>query len=169
MESTTKKKLGTAAGSVAAVGAAVCLTAGTFSYFTDTDTGPTQTIATGNIAVEHSFSDVFPNVKWKPGTTYTETYTLTNTGSVSGDLTVELDNAGGDPELINALQVKVGTNAPGTLAQVEGYGAYDAGTLAPGGSRTFTIKVTLPETNTNQNALEDLTASAKVVATLQTS
>lgn len=167
MESRTKKKLGTAIGGVAAVGAAISLTAGTFSYFTDTDTGPTQTVTTGHISVENSYSHVFPDVKWAPATSYTEKYTLTNTGTVAGDLSVNLHDAGGDPELKNALQVDVASLGAISLAGAETVAPYKVAHLAPGQSKTFTITVTLPETNQNQNALKDMSASANVVATLQ--
>lgn len=168
MESTTKKKFGAAVGGVAAVGAAISLTAGTFSYFTDTDTSPEQTVTTGHISIGHTVTDAFPNVKWSPGTSYTEYYTLKNTGSVSGDLTVRLANAGGNTSLRNALQVQVDSNAPGTLKEVEDYGDYDAGTLGAGDTKTFKITVSLPDNGKNQNGLQDKSASAKVVATLQT-
>lgn len=167
MESRTKKKLGTAIGGVAAVGAAISLTAGTFSYFTDTDTSEAQTVKTGNISVGQSIEQGFPDTNWSPGDSQEATYMVTNNGNVPGDLTLAVKDAGGNTSLKNALEVSVGNSLVGSLKHVEDLGPQHVMTLAPGASQKYTVTVHLPNSG-NQNSLQNKSASVKVVATLQT-
>lgn len=167
MESKTKKKLGTAVGGVAAVGAAVTLTAGTFSYFSDSHTSGSQSVTTGTIKVNGSNVQSIKSDNWAPGETHTQKYNLKNGGSLKGHLTMGL-KASGNPALKRALKVKVNHSGWHHLAYVDGKkDFYDLGALAAdGGNRNVYIKVQLPNKNHKQN-LQDRTVSAKLVSHLR--
>jgi hypothetical protein len=169
MESKTKKKVGTVVGGVAAIGAAVTLTAGTFSYFSSTYKSPGQHVTTGNLKLGTTTTSSISADNWKPGDHLSKTFTLENSGSLKGHLKVRLNNVSpSSAKLRNALQVQVGNHAPGTLAQVEDHGYQGFGTLDAGGTRDFTVKVWLPNKDHQQNDLQGQEVTAKVQATLET-
>lgn len=164
MESTTKKKLGTAGAGVAAVGAAVALTAGTFSYFSDTQSDDVRA-STGSLTIGQSYEGDTDFGNLAPGDSLGGTYTLTNDGSVAGDLTVGLEDHGGSSSLKDALEVDVDGVGQGTLAQFEDNGPKDFGTLKPDEDETFEITVTFPDEG-NQNNLQDKHADVRLKAEL---
>jgi hypothetical protein len=87
METKTKKKLGAAGASVAAVGAAIALTAGTFSFFSDQATGAPQKVTTGTLELSFYGSGVKTTdvTDAKPGATFeTGDLHFKNTGSIEG-------------------------------------------------------------------------------------
>lgn len=166
MESKTKKKLATAVAGVAMVGAAVSLTAGTFSYFSDTYKSPDQSVSTGTLKVGVSAESQINATNFAPGDSTSTTLTLTNTGSLDGDLRVSLKDKGGNGVLKDALQVCVDSYPCVSLAQAESYTnpPFDFGKLGSGDSRTFVITVTLPKDAGNN--LQGKTAKAMVEADL---
>lgn len=153
MEPTTKKKLGTAGAGVAAVGAAVALTAGTFSFFTDSHSDDVKG-STGNLSIERSYGGQTDFGNMAPGDTKEATYTLKNTGSVDGDLTVSLKDQGGNDDLKDAIEVSVDGEGSGTLSEIEGH-EVSFGTLDPDESKTFEIKTEFVDNGKDQSDLED--------------
>lgn len=89
-----KKKLATAGGSVAIVAAAIAMTAGTYSYFSDDATAAPNSIKAGtlNVTVGGSAQDVpFNAVNVAPGTgAGSKMLDITNAGSLPGTLTLRL-------------------------------------------------------------------------------
>jgi predicted ribosomally synthesized peptide with SipW-like signal peptide len=159
MESKTKKKLGAAGASVAVVGAAIALTAGTFSYFSDTAQGA-QKAQAGTLKLNGKFTQKADLSNLVPGDTiYTLKYTLTNTGSLPGTLRLELDRGSGSAALAKALKVQIPAVSQKyfPLTAEEGHAA-DVGTLnakgEKGNTKTFTVNVKFPDDGTDQNALQ---------------
>ncbi|MGH3628821.1 MAG: TasA family protein, partial [Sciscionella sp.] len=91
----TKKKIGGALGGVAVVGAAIALTAGTFSYFSDSNTVANNTVQTGTLKLSvlngsHAVSPVTLN-NAEPGQTGpSKTFCFENDGSLAGNLRVAI-------------------------------------------------------------------------------
>lgn len=171
MESKTKKKLATAVAGVAMVGAAVSLTAGTFSYFTTSASTPEQSVAAGHLTIGTSVDKSINATDVAPGWHQTVNVTVKNTGTVDGQLSIVVKDRGSNTSMNNALQV-CGVTPPVpcmSLADAENRtaGGLTIGTLQANQQQTYTIEVSLPETHQNQNGLQDKHASALVQATLQ--
>jgi predicted ribosomally synthesized peptide with SipW-like signal peptide len=101
MESKTKKKIGGGVAGVAAVGAAVALTAGTFSYFSSQQNSPSQKVEAGTLTLKaggngtSSAKSSFSNVR--PGYTSSKrTITFHNAGSMAGRLRLQVVGYGSD-------------------------------------------------------------------------
>lgn len=172
MESTTRKKLGTAGAGVAAVGAAVALTAGTFSYFSDSHSEDVHA-ETGTLTLDQSYQGPGPHefTNLAPGESGSGTYTLTNGGTIDGELTVGLEGNGGNSALRDAIKVEVneqdgGLSWSGTLAEAVNHDI-DLGSLEPNESKTFEITGTFVETGQNQNNLQDQSTDVRVTAELR--
>lgn len=169
MESKMKKKLATAIGGVAVVGAAVSLTAGTFSYFSASGTSPEQSFSTGNLSIGGSYEQAINVTNAIPGDSAKTTFTIQNTGSVKGYLSMSLQDRSSDPVMQQNLRICLDSMGCATLAQAEAITAngYSFGEIDPGKSKTFTVTVTLPETKAPQNDLQNAQAKAVVEATLK--
>jgi predicted ribosomally synthesized peptide with SipW-like signal peptide len=169
MESKTKKKLGTAVGSVAVVGAAIALTAGTFSYFSDTHAGPAQRVHTGSLKVGGSLSQPFDAKNIAPGYDQSRDFTVTNDGSLPGDLSLSVKYSG-NAALEDALQLCY----PGQkcqsvtdLVNSTKNNPIDVGRVDKQGSKTFTVELKFPDTGQPQNKLQNRTGHIKVVEHLR--
>jgi predicted ribosomally synthesized peptide with SipW-like signal peptide len=94
MTMTAKKKVGAALGSAAVVAAAIALSAGTYSYFSDRDTAPDQTVTAGTLQLAVGGSGVsspmhFTNVE--PGWVgESRTFTYHNNGTLDGRLRIRI-------------------------------------------------------------------------------
>ncbi|QDP97953.1 hypothetical protein FOE78_20435 [Microlunatus elymi] len=168
MESKTKKKLATAAAGVVVVGAAVSLTAGTFSYFTDSNTTSQQRVKTGHLKIGTSLDHRINITKVIPGWSDSNSFTVTNEGNVDGYLTLKVIDKGSDTAMLNAVQL-CGVNGNGcmSLGAVENAGTIRPGIkLAPGEPTTFVFQMKLPDNGQDQNYLENLQAKAVLEATL---
>lgn len=165
MESKTKKKVGTTVGSVAVVGAAIALTAGTFSYFSDTQEGDAQ-VSTGHISLGGNFEQGIHADKVVPGWEHTYKIKLENTGNVDGKLNFSVKGGSGDGNLGNALEAKIPGSDWQSLPSFNH--SYNAGTLKAGEEKTYTVKLKLPESGKNQNNLQNKTVKGTVQAELKT-
>lgn len=94
MVMTTKKKVGAALGSAAVVAAAIALSAGTYSYFSDRNTAPDQvvtggtlqlTVGGGGIDAPLNYANVEPG--WSSDA---ETFTYHNNGTLDGRLRIRI-------------------------------------------------------------------------------
>jgi len=171
MESKNKKKLATAVAGVAVVGAAVSLTAGTFAYFTDSDTTSEQRVKAGHLTIGTTLDHRINVTKVVPGWSDTNTFTVENTGNVEGYLSLRVLDRGSDAAMLSAMQV-CGISRAGcaSLGQLESFGVIRPGIkLLPGGSTEFRFEMKLPDTGQNQNELEDLEVKAVLEATLTSS
>lgn len=169
MESKLKKKLATAAAGVAVVGAAVSLTAGTFSYFTDSNSTAVQSVHAGHLTIGTALDHRINVSKVAPGWGDTDTFTVKNTGNVSAKLLLKVNDAGSDAAMLDAVKLcGVGTQACVSLGKVENAGEIDTGiVLQPQGLTSITFDVRLPDTGASQDQLQDLQANAILQATLQ--
>lgn len=154
---TKNRKLATAAGSVAIVGAAVAITAGTYSYFTDTQTAPNQSVGAGTLKLSiggdavqtpMSASNVEPG--WSSGN---KTMTFTGAGTLNGKLRLTATGTG-DAAMRQALQVTIsGPNFSGTLPLSQLISAANGvvlpGTLNPGSTQTYTFSMSIPSDTGN--------------------
>ncbi len=169
MESKMKKKLATAIGGVAVVGAAVSLTAGTFSYFSDTATSSPQTFSTGTLKIGGSYQQAISVSNAIPGASATTSFTIKNVGTVPGYLSMALLDQGSDPVMLKNLSICLDSMgcAPLGVAEATTANGYSFGEIDPGSSKTFTVTVTLPDSGVAQNDLQGAQASAAVKATLK--
>jgi len=157
------KKLATSVGAVAIVGAAIALTAGTYSYFHDEQTAGPQTVHAGTLklAIGGSATSTHDYGNVAPGWSDPETITFQNTGSVNGTLTLT-GTASGDSPLLSDIEVHVSDPAgvPGfNLASVNGLS--DSFPLAAGQTLSVTYMLSIPADVENdiqgQNATFSLT------------
>lgn len=165
MESKTKKKVGTTVGSIAVVGAAIALTAGTFSYFSDTQEGHVK-VSTGHISLGGNFHQGINAKKVIPGWHESYDITLKNTGNVDGNLNFSVKGGSGDGNLGNALEAKIPGSDWQSLPSFNK--SYDAGKLKAGGKKTYTVKLRLPNKNESQNELQGKSVKGTVKAELKT-
>jgi predicted ribosomally synthesized peptide with SipW-like signal peptide len=170
-----KKKLGAIVGGVAVVGAAVALTAGTFSYFSSTQ-NESGTVGSGTLHLDLSAGQVgnanaLTGSNIAPGWVGSQTLTLTNSGSLDGELRVQLGNTSADAALEHDLVLTIGDANGHTLAsnipldQVVTAGSatngVDAGPLAAGASETYTLTLSLPSTAGNEAQGKSVTVDFK--------
>jgi predicted ribosomally synthesized peptide with SipW-like signal peptide len=151
-----KKKLGAVIGGIAVVGAAVALTAGTFSYFSDSQTtaagGATTGTLTLNLGVnQNGTAGAINATNIAPGWTQTESFTVTNTGSLDGEAWISLKEAGKSSKALeNAMNIDaMGRSVPVSTAVGMSRNGIDMGKLAAGKSKTYTITFVLPSTAGN--------------------
>jgi hypothetical protein len=128
------KKFAAIAGGVTAVGATVALTAGTFSYFSDSETGPANAIKFGTldlVAQEGAAQQVINVGNAKPGDPVLDRvpFSFHNAGTIDGALRIRFvpTHTNGTPEQIAAYENAVlitlegvdgfVDNKPYTLAQ----------------------------------------------------
>lgn len=171
MESKTKKKLATAVAGVAMVGAAVSLTAGTFSYFTNT-TDDSASLQAGHLTVgttldqDINFHDVAPGDPVK-----VTTITVKNDGTVKGYLSLDLIGKPSDNVLRNAVQVRFeGLGSWMSLTEAEANGPIHTSTaIGPNGTYSVKLDLRLPDSHANQNFLQDKQVQATVATTLDSS
>jgi hypothetical protein len=116
---TAKKKLAGALGGVVAIGATVALTAGTFSYFSDSATAPggSGTVSFGTLALELRAGDgglqkSFTVTNAKPGATVfqstdDEALCFKNTGSMHGVLRLKIVPDSASEAFNKAVQIKL--------------------------------------------------------------
>lgn len=154
---TKNRKLATAAGGVAIVAAAIALTAGTYSYFSDQNTNdPAGTKAgTLRVAVDGMRNASKVDVQnIAPGQSVAHRFTVTNTGSLPGRLYLKLnttDNVGDilDNALIGHVYDLTGNHNvaygnPFSSMTRAAFPASDAGVLGPGDSKTFQLNLRFP-------------------------
>jgi spore coat-associated protein N len=164
-----------AIGIAAIVLAAAAIGAGTYAAFSDTETGPDGTLASGTldlvVGAAPGTVNLFSASNIKPGFSQDVTFTVSNTGTLPGTLTSRLTAVGADvtctePEYV-AEGVAAGACAAGgnlqeqmTVAVVAGpNGAVAAapmsqflttglplpGTLGAGATTTYTLRFALPD------------------------
>jgi predicted ribosomally synthesized peptide with SipW-like signal peptide len=165
MESKTKKKLGAAGASAAAVGAAIALTAGTFSYFSDA-THADGSVHYGTVKLGNHFSGADLNLNnMYPGKTVTRTWNLANNGSIDGKLRIGFGSQSASKTKDLKVTVKRGSHT-GTFSQSGNSNAFiNAGNLREGKTTKVTIKVHMKDDG-NQNELQGKRATAKLKADL---
>jgi spore coat-associated protein N len=154
---TSRKKLGVVVGGVAVVGAAVALTAGTFSYFSDSQSSSAATAKTGTLTLhlgmdQNGTAGHIKADNIAPGWSDTETFTISNTGSLDGEVWVTLkDTANSDAVLESAMTLNA-LNASMPVSQALSYtkSGVDLGKLAAGTTKTYTITFDLPSTTGNE-------------------
>jgi predicted ribosomally synthesized peptide with SipW-like signal peptide len=153
---TSRKRL--YAGAAAVVAAAALTGAGTYSFFTDTETVDGQSVSTGTLTLQAgtapgSVPIALDNLA--PGDpARTTTITLQNTGSLPGRLLLDVIRTDdSDSALADKLRVKVATpRGERPLAQIRGgtlngnvaQDPADFGVLQPGATRTVVVEVSLP-------------------------
>ncbi|MBM3210021.1 hypothetical protein FJZ39_01605 [Candidatus Saccharibacteria bacterium] len=165
MSTRTKSILGV--GGAAAIAALVFGGAGTGADFTASDRGDV-TVSTGDLTLTLANGDLdYPDLA--PGLSKTDTFTVTNTGSVAseGEFEFELDSASvsGLTEAQAAnLTVKVGDNAAVPVTQVLG-ATFPLGELAPDQSKN--VDVTFALNSAAGNEWQNKSATGKGVVTLR--
>ncbi|MGH3625081.1 MAG: TasA family protein [Sciscionella sp.] len=150
------KKLATAAGSIAIVAAAVAVTAGTYSYFTDTQTnggsvgaGTLRLVATGSAIDGMTASNVAPG--WTSGQ---KNLTLKDAGSLPGKLRVTATPSG-DSTLLSKINMTMSGTGIGTvtvpLSQVVASNFIVPGApMQPEEERSYTLQMSIPSTVGNE-------------------
>lgn len=171
-----KKNIARTGGGIAALGVAAALLFVPVSGadFSATDTGrvdvSTATLTVGltdSKASNGTFDLDFSNLK--PGETQTQTFTVTNTGSIAADVSL------GNPisqitASLNGLtaqdlaELKIGVAGHQALTPVTSLtsGSIDLGLLAAGQSRTYTLQVSLDEAAGNEWQGKSVGATATV-------
>jgi spore coat-associated protein N len=159
-----------AVGIAAVVLAAAAIGAGTYAAFSDTETGPNGTLASGTldlvVGATPGTLNLFSATNMKPGTSQDATFQVSNTGSLPGTLTSALSVTGADvtctePEYVAegvaagacapggnlqeqmTVQVVAGPNGPAAavpLSQFVTAGLPLPGTLAAGASANYTLR-----------------------------
>ena len=167
------KKLATSVGAVAIVGAAVALTAGTYSYFHAEQTVGPQTVHAGTLGLGLGSVNTQVNTldlsNAAPGETYQGTFSVFNTGTIDGNLSFDITGDAG--ALGNALIVEVDDPSNHQIVAPRPANSilnttYQAGIL-PGthDARTYTLKVTFDPNAENdfQNAAAKFSVDASLV------
>lgn len=142
---------------------------GSGASFTST-TASTTSVSSGVVSHSNDVTSlVVENIK--DGDTITGTVTVTNTGTLSSDLTLEATAADGtfiNPDLNLQLLVAGATIYDGPFQDVDTAGALDVARLTADGateSATVTFVVTLDEATDNSNEDKDASASFTWVST----
>jgi predicted ribosomally synthesized peptide with SipW-like signal peptide len=174
MESKTKKKLGAAGASVAAVGAAIALTAGTFSYFSDSQTGQAQQVSAGTLKLHlggTAESNPISLTNAKPGdSSKSRTINFVNKGSVSGEVRIGITGYGGKNCLNDVhLNIPSGANTLNGDNSVSdditnSKGGVRIADLGKGDTKSFAFTVNIP--GNVDNELQGKTCGFKIVADL---
>lgn len=151
-----KKKVGGALGGAAVVGAAIALTAGTFSYFSDQTHSQPQNVSAGTLSLTvggQAQSHPLNLTNVEPGyTSQPESITFHNAGSVSGRLRISVQGTGhNSPGFNQSVHLNFSGAGPvvsgdHTLADdiantKNGVRVYD---LGPGGYKSFNFTVSVP-------------------------
>jgi spore coat-associated protein N len=170
-----------AIGIAAVVLAAAAIGAGTYAAFSDTETGPDGTLASGTldlvVGAAPGTVNLFSASNIKPGFSQDVTFTVSNTGTLPGTLTSKLTAVGADvtctePEYV-AEGVAAGACAPGgnlqeqmTVQVVNGPNGGVAaapmsqflttglplpGTLGAGATATYTLRFALTDLSGTTN------------------
>jgi spore coat-associated protein N len=184
------KKKATAIGIAAAAIAAIAIGGGTYAAFSDTETGPTGTLAAGtiNLTVGGSITPASLDLsKLKPGDSFDATITVKNDGNLTGTLfgdysltgseggctAAEINpanypnsvaptcDANGPGNLISALVVTVGGQAVSPLAPGSAAGVQQFD-LAPGASQSYAIHVSLPASTGNEVQSDTASLTSKL-------
>lgn len=174
-KTTTKKKVGTAVGGVVVVGAAIALTAGTFSYFSDSASGDgTVNVTAGNLILGTGQMGTIVDGNIYPGWHKTTTLKLSNSGSLRGDLKVRLVNQGGvNNYLARNMEACLGAYSSSNCASLDhafdlAKGPHDLGKMDAHSSKEFTVTLKFPESHTNQNSAQGQSIKIGYRATLTT-
>ncbi|MGH3435982.1 MAG: TasA family protein [Sciscionella sp.] len=173
------KKFAIAVGAVAVIGAAMAVTAGTYSYFSAQQHTPASTRTAGTLTLDLGRTvsgDTIDLDTLKPGDSISETLTLQNTGNVTGELYAKINSAG-SPALADVLQAEVdkaGTAQPvfkGTLLRMvqAASSTRDLGRMQPKDIQTYTITISWPTTNPDavDNAVQGLSGTSNIDFTLR--
>ncbi|RCW45267.1 camelysin-like metallo-endopeptidase [Halopolyspora algeriensis] len=187
------KKLAAGIGGASAVTAVVAITAGTYALLSDEEergavaTAGTMDLQVGNLNStegssfnENGALEVGP---LHPGDSSSASFTLTNEGSVAGNLSFRLEkdaddenelteperDAGDDSEGKNEGELFENLRITGLAAENEKLTEVvgeprSAGTLGPGESRTFTVNLTVPQNATS--VIQNDSAGFQIVADL---
>lgn len=171
MESATKKKLGTTLGGLTAVAAAVGLTAGSFAYFSDSESTDTQDVEAGSLSLGSSYSNVVDATNLAPGDeTEEQTIRLENEGDLDGQLRVQLHRHSGNTSLAEALEVKIDgpVGSGGDWVALEDAEDHHVGlgALKSGEDAEFTVQLRFPDTGEDQNHLQGKSLEEMVEADL---
>jgi predicted ribosomally synthesized peptide with SipW-like signal peptide len=163
-----KRKVTAAVGGLAVVGAAVAISAGTYSYFTDTEGSGTQSVGTGTLNLEvggTAVSEPFAAKNVAPGWSESKTFSIENTGSLPGKLRVSVSNTG-DAELREATDLTISgpgispTTVPLSALNASGYVLPSPYEL-PAGGGPYTFDVTLSIPAEEGNAIQGQNAQFK--------
>jgi spore coat-associated protein N len=151
------RKLATAAGSVAIVAAAIALTAGTYSYFSDENTNSPGSTTAGTLKVSVDGMNNASTIDVQniaPGQSVAHRFTVTNDGSLPGKLYLKLNTTDGAADILdNALIGRiydltgnrgVAYSNPFSTMTGAAFPTSDAGVLAPGTSKTFQLNLRFP-------------------------
>lgn len=139
--------------------------AGTWAYFSDTETSEDNTFTAGTLDLKVNGNDEpsighYTEANWKPGETRDDNVIFTNEGSLNGSLNIKVANIDGiactgdeteycddAADLDGAdfdVVIKEGANPPLYSGLLSGLIAgVDVGTLDAGASRTLTMQATL--------------------------
>lgn len=161
------RKLATSVGAIALIGAAVALTANTYSYFSSDAHSGTQSVQAGTLTLQMggtaSQNNTFSNIV--PGWSDQKILTFQNTGSVDGTLTLT-GNALGDEALLNKVNMHI-TSPSGIsdrpLAQVGGLQE----SVPLGHGQMFSVSYTLSVPTTAENEIQGEDASFSVSGHLE--
>lgn len=170
----TRKKVATAVGGAAVVGAAIALTAGTFSYFSDQQGVDGGEIGTGSLTLSAS---VRHDGQWGaihanrivPGWERAETITFRNTGNVPGTVRAVFQ-VGGSTVLGDEMLVcngGPGSQSCTSLTNAESItkGGLPLGRVGPHDSVSKTITFRLPTSTGNEAQDKNVTIHVKGVIT----
>lgn len=155
----------------AAIGLAVFGVGSTGADFTASDTGNVS-VQTGNLSIELSDDDAtgtfqlaYPNLA--PGDTKVDQFTVKNTGSIAAD--VKIGGVSLGAQNLNGL---TGAQLNLLKASIDGYQAtapvsslsstIQLGTLNPGQSRTYTVRVSLDQSAGNEWQNRNIAAGVTV-------
>lgn len=159
--------------SLVIVVAMVAVVAGaTSAFFSDRKSIAGNTFSTGNIELSINHGELKPwNVSnFAPGYTTTWEYaSVTNVGSIAGNLTITAPQTGGNTNLYNALNIEVRLNSS-SGPQLYNGPVKDLNFSTPlnaGETKTSYQRVYLPNTDGDQNYLQSLSTTFDEVFYIQ--
>lgn len=158
------KKLAAASGGIALVAAAIAVTAGTYSYFTDTESVGPQTVTAGTLNLSVGGSALETSVfaaNLAPGApAVSKTITVDNIGSLDGKLRATA-HATGDSNLLSVARFSISGGGYNTgevaLSNLNVTNVGVGNLPATDGPQQYTITVRLPDSV--GNAVQGKTAS----------
>lgn len=164
------KRIAMSLATIAAV--AVLAIGATGAYFSDEERILGNTVATGTLelAVDHGENKPWDISNFAPGyATPWEWASVTNTGSIGGNLTVTAQQTGGSTDLYDALNIEVRLNNSGGPVLYNGpvNGLSIAAFLNAGQTRMAVQRIYLPDNGQDQNYLQGLSTTFDEVFYIQ--
>jgi hypothetical protein len=155
-----RRLLATLALLLAATGVAL----GSGASFTSASVNPSNTFSSGTLTQSNSKAGaaVLTASNMKPGDTKSGTVTITNTGTLGGAFSV-VESGVDSGFTTTKLQLKIADTTTGTdvySGPLGGLGTKSLGDWAKNEAHAYKFTITFPETNTDQNADQNKSATA---------